>query len=101
MVNLSSRLVSLETETRRRRRERIAQAIARTEGIAVEETWSWMTAAAAEEATVRREYQGDPRDVGQLTRWLATRHGCSEAEIAAAVERALRVADLLAREGGW
>ncbi len=98
MVSLSGRLLSIETETRRRRRERIAQAIACTEGIAVEEARSWVAETEAKEATIRREYQGDPRDVEQLTRWLARRHDLSEAETAQAVEHAVRVVELLERE---
>jgi len=98
MSALSSRLVSLETEARRRSRERLAQAIACTEGVTVEEACTWVAAGAEDAALVREQYRGDSRDVEKITRWVAVRYDLSEAEIAATVELAERVVNLLERE---
>ncbi len=95
MVNLSSRLVSLETEAERRREQSMAERLAAVEGVPVADVLGWLVETRAERAEVARSCSGRSVVVSEVVRQMAAEAGLSEAETAEAIREAERVLRLL------
>jgi len=91
----------IETERSRRRRRRVAEAVAGLEGIVFETAYARTFVAPADQAAVLARFgRRGLVDVAELVRWMAGRSGLTNKEIAEAVAQAERVhAQLQARDG--
>ena len=101
MSALVSRLVKLETERSRRRRRRVAEAVARIETTPFETAYARTYADPADAAAIAARFgRRGLVDVGELVRWMAGRSGLTPEETAEAIATAERVHALLdARDG--
>jgi len=89
-MGLSARLTRLEASATRRKRQRVAEAVAELEGVSPEEAFEWTEVDPDDQAAALQRFGNGLVDVGELARWMAARHGLTAQETSEAVSWAER-----------